>query len=487
MKRLPMFVAVLAAAGLLLPCFVGVVQSAERGSGAPPVGQTLVREGDFAVSLSETLRIGKTDDEAQAENDLAEMGISPRNGWIGDYPMTPDIVAELYDAVAEAADAGKLSISKDEALRNFENLTAELGLPLRSNQSGEYGQSQVEGDAGQYAEPELEAVNEYYSSEGPPVVTYYTPPWDYYYMYGWVPYPFWWDSYYFPGFFVLHDFHSFRRVHVVRRNINRVAVKRVTNHVVDRNTNRIARVDPVNRHRGRNVSTLTNTTRERGFRSAEDRKRAESIVRRNSERIRSAGATRGGGRDVVTNRPTSSVRDRILGDKSNPRGRGGGELRNAQPNGRVQNFRTPGRQAENFQAPRGRAGNHQAPGRQVEMNRAPSNPSGQFERRGTGNFDRGSGGGGDRSFGMPGNRGGGAGGGGGVRQRAWHRAGGARAGAAAFLPCAGQRRRRQRAGAFHRAAHRRTARGHGRTRRERGRWIGCARALSGRKAGYEPY
>jgi hypothetical protein len=390
MKRLPMFVVVLAAAGLLLPWFVGVVQSAERGSGAPPVGQTLVREGDFAISLSETLRVGKTDDEAQAENDLAEIGIAPRNGWIGDYPMTPDIVAELYDAVADAADAGKLSISKDEALRNFENLTAELGMPLRSNQDGGYGQDPVEGDSGQYADSE--ALNEYYGSEGPPVVTYYTPPWDYAYMYGWVPYPFWWDHYYFPGYYILHDFHSFRRVHVVRRNINRVAVKKVTNHVVDRHTNRIARVDPVNRIRGGNINTLTNTPRERGFRNAEDRKRAEAIVRRNSERVRSVDATQRGGRDVVTNRPASSFRDRNIGDNSNARGRGGRELRNYQPNGQVQNFR--------------------APGRQVEMNAGSANRSGQVERRGTRNFERGPGSGGERSFGTPRNEGGGTGGGG---------------------------------------------------------------------------
>ena len=39
------------------------------------------------------------------------------------------------------------------------------------------------------------------------MVTYYAPPPDYYYLYSWVPYPFWCDEFWFGGFFILNDFH----------------------------------------------------------------------------------------------------------------------------------------------------------------------------------------------------------------------------------------------------------------------------------------
>ena len=38
------------------------------------------------------------------------------------------------------------------------------------------------------------------------VVTYYAPPGIMTYIYDWVPYPFWWDGFYFGGFFILSDF-----------------------------------------------------------------------------------------------------------------------------------------------------------------------------------------------------------------------------------------------------------------------------------------
>jgi len=61
---------------------------------------------------------------------LASMGIAPKNGWIADYPVTPDIIGELEKAISEAADARKLPMGKDEALRVFRTAAVELELPI---------------------------------------------------------------------------------------------------------------------------------------------------------------------------------------------------------------------------------------------------------------------------------------------------------------------------------------------------------------------
>lgn len=90
----------------------------------PPIEQQLVREGDFAVRLASALGISATDEEVEAESRLGEAGITPRNGWIADYPVTPDIICELQKAVGTAADAGKLSVGRDEALKVFYDVAA---------------------------------------------------------------------------------------------------------------------------------------------------------------------------------------------------------------------------------------------------------------------------------------------------------------------------------------------------------------------------
>jgi hypothetical protein len=72
-----------------------LAQSEQLRPGAPPVGQPVVSEGDFAVRLAFALAVVTTEDEVEAESRLGEIGIAPRNGWIADYPVTPDIVAEL--------------------------------------------------------------------------------------------------------------------------------------------------------------------------------------------------------------------------------------------------------------------------------------------------------------------------------------------------------------------------------------------------------
>jgi hypothetical protein len=84
---------------------------------APPISQVLVREGNFAVKLVEVLKLGTAKNEAEAESMLASAGITPKNGWIADYPLTPDIIGELRRAIGVVLDSGKLVMNKDEALK----------------------------------------------------------------------------------------------------------------------------------------------------------------------------------------------------------------------------------------------------------------------------------------------------------------------------------------------------------------------------------
>ncbi|HYS42862.1 MAG TPA: hypothetical protein VEM32_02675, partial [Geobacteraceae bacterium] len=79
-------------------------QAEKTKQAPPPVAPKLIREGDFAVKLQSALGLGTGEDEAEAESRLGEAGIVPRNGWIADYPVTPDIIGELNTSVSDAAD-----------------------------------------------------------------------------------------------------------------------------------------------------------------------------------------------------------------------------------------------------------------------------------------------------------------------------------------------------------------------------------------------
>src|SRR4030067_3210816 len=88
---------------LLLPLMVSA-QSNQMATGSPPVAQPLVPEGDFALKLVPTLKLGTPNSEAQAEDMLTSAGITPKNGWIADYPVTPIIIGEVQASIA--ADSG---------------------------------------------------------------------------------------------------------------------------------------------------------------------------------------------------------------------------------------------------------------------------------------------------------------------------------------------------------------------------------------------
>ncbi len=223
----------------LMPVLI-CAQPDQMAHSTPPISSPLVREGEFAIRLEFWLGVGTTDDEAEAENRLAEVGILPRNGWIADYPVTPDIVGELKQAVIDAAASGKISLSRDEAVKRFNDTLSEFGLSLTPYPSQENTEA-YSTTTDNYPNPSV--VNNYYYREGPPVVTYYTPPPAFYYMYAWVPFPFLWSGFWFPGYFILHDFH---KTIVINRR-----VVFVSNHFRDIRSHRIFRVDPVARFNGR--------------------------------------------------------------------------------------------------------------------------------------------------------------------------------------------------------------------------------------------
>ena len=122
---------------LLVPAMIDAQPAQAQGS-PPPIAAPLVREGTFAVKLQVGLGVGMTDDEVEAENRLADAGISPRNGWIADYPVTPDIIGELQQAVSDAADSGKVSLSRDEALQRFNGTLSESSLSMTPCKSPPY-------------------------------------------------------------------------------------------------------------------------------------------------------------------------------------------------------------------------------------------------------------------------------------------------------------------------------------------------------------
>ena len=168
---------------VLIPFMVNA-QSGQNKPGPPPIGQSLVREGSFAMKLVEALKMGQAKSEAEAESMLASVGIAPRNGWIADYPLTPDIIGEVRNAIDVVLDSGKLAMNKDEALMAVQVLVdnqwrlAVAPDKEEARQYGEYPPADYEGNEGGY-EPYPEP--------------YYYP---YYY-----PYPYYYDGYYYLGGF----------------------------------------------------------------------------------------------------------------------------------------------------------------------------------------------------------------------------------------------------------------------------------------------
>jgi hypothetical protein len=300
-------------------------QTERTKPGPPPIAPPMVREGDFAVKLVSALGLGTAGDEVEAETRLGEAGIMPRNGWIADYPVTPDIVAELQRSVGNAADAKKIEMSRDEALKRLDNVSTDLSMAITTHPVGETYEPLPE-EAEKYPDPAV--INNYYATEGPPVVSYYAPPPDYYYLYSWLPSPFWWNSFWFPGFFILNDF---QRPFYFGHHWGFVS-----NHFNDVRNHRVHRIDPAGRFRGRTFAGIGVTNR-RGFISTGiphgERRVFNAPRTRGGPEGRSLGQTFHGSRATgVTNRGArsfapsshSGVRSGGVGRMSAPSNHGGG-------------------------------------------------------------------------------------------------------------------------------------------------------------------
>ena len=347
MKR--MYLAVVAGLLLMVPITVGVAYAADTSKSPPPIGQTLVREGDYAVKLAQALKVGPATTEADAENALVAVGIAPKSGWISDFPITPDIISELQSSVDVAAGSGKLAMSQADAYSTFQALNTEAGLSITPGEPAakitEYNSEgqQVYSEAPAYEDQA--AIDNYYAEEGPPVITYYTPPPDYEYLYAWDPYPFWWGGYYFPGYYVLNDFVIFADFdhdghhhgghhhdghwgegghdwHNNGGGHNRGDWQNhgmISNHVTDRNSNRTVSIDPVSRQprsatsfRPAGARSFEPASRTANMRNSTiggrggsfNRSSASNIVGRSTNRSTNTFVQRGG---VMTRRDSNTV------------------------------------------------------------------------------------------------------------------------------------------------------------------------------------
>jgi hypothetical protein len=253
------WLSILLAAGLILYPFATFAEDygsqPSQTQQVPPVAQTLVREGDFAVKLAAELDLGTPTDEAVAEDMLAKAGVAPLNGWISDYPMTPEIVGQLHDSIAKAASEGKLQMTSGEATKGLYSLAKQMNLPMPAGPGNASNESRPPAEA---SNPTV--INNYYYDEGPPIVTYYPPPYDYDYLYDWVPFPVFWFGFWFPGFFICHSFTTTVIVSspvFVNRTVfvSRTAV--VSNHIIDPVTRTSVLVSPVVRTSAGAVKPVT--------------------------------------------------------------------------------------------------------------------------------------------------------------------------------------------------------------------------------------
>lgn len=193
----------LLAAALLIPALVTAQQPVEKSS-ISAIEPVLVRQGDFAMLLVEALHLGVAERQESAISRLEDADIAPEDGWIADYPMTPEILAQLAPTLGDAADSGAIALSRDEALGALQALAAEFGLSLPDELGPRYARRYLRDDA---YDCQGSTIRRYYDNYAPPVLSYCRPPYDYDYLYDWRPYGSWWHGHYYPGYYLLHRFH----------------------------------------------------------------------------------------------------------------------------------------------------------------------------------------------------------------------------------------------------------------------------------------
>ncbi len=306
---------------------VSLAATTAKNKEKPPISQTLVREGDYAVRLAESLKLGKLK-EVQAESKLASVGIAPLSGWISDFPVTPDIVAEVKSAVDNAVVKGKLSIGRKKADEAIAKLNKSIGLPVAEAPSTPPKGYKSWEESSQYSNESEEypptVINNYYYDEGPPVVTYYPPPYDYFYLYAWDPFPFWCDGFWFPGYYILTDFTQVVVINnngTVVLNGGAVAVSGATfwrrgiisNHLVDPRTGGTVAINPVTRslppHLVKEIPGASTTLASRSIQTMRMDALKASFARRGL-----TGSGRVGARAIEANKAgnISALRNRML-------------------------------------------------------------------------------------------------------------------------------------------------------------------------------
>ena len=181
MKRV---LVILVAAGLVLAPYIASVNAQSSTSNRPPIGQPLVSEGEFAVELATALNLSLSHEEAAAEDALGSISIAPRNGWISDYPITPDIIAEVRESAARSASSGSLKMAEIEATGIVDSVSTAMNLPIEvaggkgAYESGSSSNSSSGYESGSSFEYQSSSSSEYQSSSGapPPEVSEYAGP-----------------------------------------------------------------------------------------------------------------------------------------------------------------------------------------------------------------------------------------------------------------------------------------------------------------------
>jgi hypothetical protein len=137
---------------------VTIPSSEQNGSVPPPISQPLIREGDFAMKLVSALNLGTAYTGADAESILASAGITPKNGCISDYPVTPVVIGQLQQPIETAASTGTLPMDSGQAINAFQTLVADEGLPIQIASGTSPGARTT--NYGEYSNPSV--INNYY-------------------------------------------------------------------------------------------------------------------------------------------------------------------------------------------------------------------------------------------------------------------------------------------------------------------------------------
>jgi hypothetical protein len=195
------------------------------------ISPTLVPEGALAFRLAQVLNVGMPYNEEGAEDLLLAAGIAPSNGWISEYPVTPSLLAELQEAISVAADNAMISLPKPDALNVFWSVVNEFGLSVTINQPPQQAPLPPQPDEG--------AMQTIYATD-PPIYTYYDPPIMYLALYAWMPGFVWYGGYFWPGYWMLRDFH--------RGYYWRGQHRFISNHVMRGGV--VVVIDPIARHSG---------------------------------------------------------------------------------------------------------------------------------------------------------------------------------------------------------------------------------------------